>query len=186
MKKILIYIACTILALSTVSCAKVGFSGPEAVTAKMDWNFGYSHAKNTGEMSTYENTRSFDGEGKNERKFSNKTGYESKSATDGGGNTPVDSQTLESTLSRTLTGKTEHKGNTKKEGDWKHSWQGMANAKVDGVFYHSLSVFRAQCPQMKLIRGFSVGHAAYAYAGNLDPRIAEHSVIHIAKILKIP
>lgn len=29
MKKILIYIACTILALSTVSCAKVGFSGPE-------------------------------------------------------------------------------------------------------------------------------------------------------------
>lgn len=105
----------------------LGFSGPEAVTAKMDWNFGYSHAKNTGEMSTYENTRSFDGEGKSENKSTDK--WERKSI-DGD---PTYSGTVESTLSRALTGKTEHKGDAKKEGDWKHSWQGMANAKVEGV-----------------------------------------------------
>ena len=29
MKKILTYIACAVLALGTVSCAKTGFSGPE-------------------------------------------------------------------------------------------------------------------------------------------------------------
>ena len=108
----------------------LGFSGPEAVTAKMDWNFGYSHAKNTGEMSTYENTRSFDGEGKSENKYTGKT--ESKSA-DGANPTRTVSETLEPSFTRAFTGKNEHKGDTKKEGDWKHSWQGMANAKVEGV-----------------------------------------------------
>jgi Flp pilus assembly secretin CpaC len=115
----------------------LGFSGPEAVTAKMDWNFGYSHAKNTGEMSTYEHTRTTDGETKNDWKSDNKTGFESKSETSETGTKNTGSstgtQSLESTLTRTLTGKNEHKGDTKKEGDWKHSWQGAANAKVEGV-----------------------------------------------------
>ena len=115
----------------------LGFSGPEAVTAGLDWNFGYSHFKNTGGSSSYENTRTTEGETKNDWKSDNKTGFESKSETSETGTKNTGSstgtQSLESTLTRALTGKTEGKGDSKKEGDWKHSWQGAANAKVEGV-----------------------------------------------------
>ncbi len=51
--------------------------------------------------------------------------------------------------------------------------------KVDGVCHHSLRVFWAECPLMKIFRGFSVGHAAYADTGNLNPGFSEGSVFHI-------
>ena len=53
------------------------------------------------------------------------------------------------------------------------------DTQVDGVCHHSLSVFRAQGPLMKIFRGFSVGHAAYADAGNLNPGFSEGCVFHV-------
>ena len=53
------------------------------------------------------------------------------------------------------------------------------DAQVDGVLYHSLRVFRAQCPLMELFRSLSVGHTAYADAGDFNPGVAKGSVFHI-------
>ena len=57
------------------------------------------------------------------------------------------------------------------------------DAEADGVCHHSLRVFRAQGPLMKIFRGFSVGHAAYADAGNLNPGFSEGCVFHVISVL---
>ena len=109
----------------------LGFEGPETITAGMDWNFGYSHSKNTGGSSEYKRSREGNAEGNISR--SRTAGYETEQNQMTGSTTqkPTDSQSLESTLTRTLTrGST---GESGKEGDWNHSWNGAANAYVDGV-----------------------------------------------------
>ena len=115
----------------------LGFSGPEAITAGLDWNFGYSHSKNTGGSSSSERSRSFDGETKNDNSSNRKTGFENKAtgAEGSGPNSqqPTDSQSVETAFSRALANKIGSKGESKKEGDWKHAWSGAANAKVEGV-----------------------------------------------------
>ena len=111
----------------------LGFSGPDAVKAGLDWNFGYSHAKNTGGSSSA--TRN--GDWKGERKHDSKTGFETKqnegtSGTEGASGTervPTDSRSTDTAISRMIGSAT----TDKKDGDWKHSWQGAANAKVEGV-----------------------------------------------------
>ncbi len=57
------------------------------------------------------------------------------------------------------------------------------DAQVDSVCHHSLRVFRPQGPLMKIFRGFSVGHAAYADAGNLNPGFSEGCVFHVISVL---
>ena len=109
----------------------LGFEGPETITAGMDWNFGYSHSKNTGGSSEYKRSREGNAEGELSRKRT--SGYETEQNQTTGATTrkPTDSQSLESTLTRTLTsGST---GESGKQGDWNHSWNGAANAYVDGV-----------------------------------------------------
>ena len=128
-----ILISIEFVAYSDTMSRNLGFSGPESITASADWNFGYQHSKNTGGSSSWGRSH----EGKNSG--STKTGYETTQATTGGDGTsqpatagktvrtPTDSQSLESAITRTFT------GDAKKNGDWKHTWSGGANVKVDGV-----------------------------------------------------
>jgi len=83
----------------------LGFSGPEAITGGLDWNFGYEHAKETG------------GDHKTER------GVE---AAQGGGTTP-DAGTQQAAGGFQSTWSKENHAN------WTHNWSGGANAKVEGV-----------------------------------------------------
>ena len=94
------------VAYSDTMTRNLGFSGPESITAGMDWNFSYEHSKNTGGSSSYGRNS------ENKRSSNAKTG---------------DSSSIESAVTRTFTRE------SKKEGDWKHSWKGGANAKVEGV-----------------------------------------------------
>ena len=118
-----ILISIEFVAYSDTMSRNLGFSGPDSITASADWNFGYQHSKNTGGSSSWGRTH----EGKDSG--STKTGYEMSQGAQGGDptRTPTDSQSLESAISRTLT------GDSKKNGDWKHAWSGGANVKVDGV-----------------------------------------------------
>ena len=122
-QKILINIE--FVAYNDTMSRNLGFSGPEYITAGMDWNFGYEHSKNTGgsSSSTYTPENRLSGAGK--------TGFENKPADAttgaGGGRQDTSSASLESTISRAVTGE------AKKEGDWKLSWQGAATATVEGV-----------------------------------------------------
>ena len=52
----------------------LGFSGPEYITAGLDWNFGYEHSKDTGGSSSSSHTR----DSKYGRNNTSKTGYETK------------------------------------------------------------------------------------------------------------
>jgi Flp pilus assembly secretin CpaC len=118
-----ILISIEFVAYNDTMSRNLGFSGPESITASMDWNFGYEHSKNTGGSSAYGHNH----EGKDVSTA--KTGYETQNSSMAGGSTkvPTDSSSIESTVTRTLTGE------SKKEGDWKHAWKGAANAKVEGV-----------------------------------------------------
>ena len=101
----------------------LGFSGPEAITAGLDWNFGYEHSKNTGGSSSSTSSPEY------KRSRETKTGFESEQSQTTGETTrkPTDSESLMSTVARTISGE------SKKDGDWKHAWSGAANAKVEGV-----------------------------------------------------
>ena len=128
-----ILISIEFVAYSDTMSRNLGFSGPESITASADWNFGFQHSKNTGGSSSWGRNQ----EGKNSS--STKTGFETSQATTGGDGTsqpategktvrtPTDSRSIESAITRTLT------GDAKKDGDWKHTWNGGANVKVDGV-----------------------------------------------------
>lgn len=122
-QKILINIE--FVAYNDTMSRNLGFSGPEYITAGMDWNFGYEHSKNTGGSSS--STRTVE----NKDARSSKTGFENKpTGADGSGpnsQQATDSQSNESALSQAINGE------SKKEGDWKHAWKGAANAKVEGV-----------------------------------------------------
>ncbi|MBR4258338.1 MAG: hypothetical protein IKQ17_04855 [Kiritimatiellae bacterium] len=120
-QKILINIE--FVAYNDTMSRNLGFSGPESITAGLDWNFGFEHSKNTGGSSSWGRNQ----EGKNSS--STKTGFETSQAAQGGEatRTPTDSRSIESAITRTLT------GDVKKEGDWKHTWDGGVNAKVEGV-----------------------------------------------------
>ena len=129
------------VAYSDTMTRDLGFSGPESITAGMDLNFGYSYAKNTGGSSSYGRNR------ENKNSSSAKTGYETRNGTTTSestlaGGSPIesvanrtgessrtltDSSSIESALTRTFTGE------SRKEGDWSHTWNGGANARVDGV-----------------------------------------------------
>ena len=102
---------------------KLGFEGPDSITAGMDWNFGYEHSKNTRGSSSYTHSS------ENKRTNEGKTGFDTKQNETTGATerTPSDSASLASTLSRTLNGE------SKKEGDWAHGWRGGVNAHVEGV-----------------------------------------------------
>ena len=110
-QKILINIE--FVAYNDTMSRNLGFSGPDSVTAGLDWNFGYNYSKNTGGSSSFENTRSAQNEGKIDGKSENKTGFESKTETSDtgtkstGSTTGSNNQSLESTLARTLTGKSD-------------------------------------------------------------------------------
>ena len=118
-----ILISIEFVAYSDTMSRNLGFSGPESITASADWNFGFQHSKNTGGSSSWGRNQ----EGKNSS--STKTGFETSQAAQGGEatRTPTDSRSIESAITRTLT------GDVKKDGDWKHTWNGGANVKVDGV-----------------------------------------------------
>ena len=101
----------------------LGFSGPERVTAGLDWNFGYSHSKSTGGDSSSKQNTKFDRANKSTQGFTT-----SKSETTGAtSQDPTDSKSLETALNRSID------GSSGKSGDWKHNWNGAANAKVEGV-----------------------------------------------------
>ena len=111
----------------------LGFSGPEAITASADWNFGYSHSKNTGGSSSWGRTREAKGNGSSKSGF-DRSSAEKRTVAPGKDETTFDdsrtttgNDSLESSVVRTLT------GDSKKNGDWKHAWSGGANVKVDGV-----------------------------------------------------
>ena len=111
------------VAYSDTMTRNLGFSGPESITAGMDWNIGYEHTKNTGGSSSY-------GRDLVRNNSANaQAGYTTESSAIGGGTTqtPTDSSSIESAVSRTFTGE------SRKEGDWKHAWKGGANASVAGV-----------------------------------------------------
>ena len=114
-QKILINIE--FVAYNDTMSRNLGFSGPESITAGLDWNFGFEHSKNTGGSSSWGRNQ----EGKNSS--STKTGFETSQAAQGGEatRTPTDSRSIESAITRTLT------GDVKKEGDWKHTWGGGVN-----------------------------------------------------------
>ncbi len=82
----------------------LGFSGPEAITAGLDWNFGYEHEKNTS----------------GERKFTRTAKDESKFDT---------AATPQRSGSSTYGEDFSHE----RSSDWTHNWKGGANAKIEGV-----------------------------------------------------
>ena len=89
----------------------LGFSGPEAITAELDWNFGYEHEKTTG------------GERKAGLPESSSSGGTGTGGTGTGGTgTSAASGTSQSS------GLTSEKSNS-----WSHKWSGGTHAKVDGV-----------------------------------------------------
>ncbi len=101
----------------------LGFEGPETITAGVDWNFGYSHSKTTGGSSSSKRETST---GLSSEK---KSGFEMEQnqTTGASSQKPTDSRSIESTMTRMVTGE------SGKEGDWSHNWNGAANAHVDGV-----------------------------------------------------
>ena len=101
-QKILINIE--FVAYNDTMSRNLGFSGPEAITAGLDWNFGYEHEKNT----------------HGERKFTRTAKGESK----------FDSAaTPQSSGSTTYGDDFSHE----RSNDWTHNWKGGANAKIEGV-----------------------------------------------------
>ena len=82
----------------------LGFSGPEAITAGLDWNFGYEHEKNTS----------------GERKFTRTAKDESKFDA---------AATPQRSASSTYGEDFSHE----RSSDWTHNWKGGANAKIEGV-----------------------------------------------------
>ena len=100
----------------------LGFSGPEKITAGLDWNFGYEHQRETkgGRDGTHST--------KFGRDYSSERGYTTEKG-DGGATsrTPTDSlsdkATFMSDIANDIT-----RGNS-----WAHNWSGGAHAKVDGV-----------------------------------------------------
>ena len=82
----------------------LGFSGPEAITAELDWNFGYEHEKTTGgerkATSTAKSGSKFDSSAATKESSSNESGGD---LSDGRSNS------------------------------WSHKWSGGTHAKVDGV-----------------------------------------------------
>ena len=101
------------VAYSDTMTRNLGFSGPESITAGMDWNFGYKHDKQTGGTHT----------GNRDGNFTRTT--DSKTGSQGGA--PVNDSTTDenfvSTLQDTFT----------KDNNWHHNWEGGANARVEGV-----------------------------------------------------
>ena len=118
-----ILISIEFVAYNDTMSRNLGFSGPESITASAGWNFGYRHSKNTGGSSSWGRN------GENTGSRSTTTGFETTQAAEGGSatRTPTDSQSIESTIMRTLT------GGSAKEGDWKHEWSGGADVEVSGV-----------------------------------------------------
>ena len=86
----------------------LGFTGPEAITAGLDWNFGYEHKKETG------------GDHKHERGVG-----QGSSGTGQGDSTTTQSGTQQGGFQDTWS-KENH-------ANWTHNWSGGANAKIEGV-----------------------------------------------------
>ena len=82
----------------------LGFSGPEAITAKLDWNFGYEHEKTTG------GERKATQSGKNGLKYDSSATPPNSSSSESGGDLSAE-----------------------KSNSWSHKWSGGTHAKVEGV-----------------------------------------------------
>ena len=100
----------------------LGFSGPEKITAGLDWNFGYEHKKETkGGRDGTHNT-------KFGRDYSSETGYNTEKGDDGKtSKTPTDKTSDKATFLSDIANDIT-RGNS-----WAHNWSGGAHAKVDGV-----------------------------------------------------
>ena len=106
----------------------LGFSGPDHVTAGLDWNFGYTHEKKTGGTHTGNNESSFDRTVANSGKTSSTTKTESGKTTT---TTTTAESSSESSPSTTIARKLSD--SFAKDNSWAHNWSGGANAKVEGV-----------------------------------------------------
>ena len=95
----------------------LGFSGPEAITAELDWEFGYKHEKETkgGQTSNFK------------RSFGN-TAESTSTTTSDGTTTTRKSEVSSKPTASDLTDNAIEKGNS-----WAHNWSGGADAKVTGV-----------------------------------------------------
>lgn len=92
---------------------KLGIDWPQAITAGLDWNFGYTHDKHTGGSYSSDSTHGYSGTG--------------ASSVANDGTTPKFTSSSDESLSLARN-KTSTKNN-----DWQHNWSGGANARVDGV-----------------------------------------------------
>ena len=107
----------------------LGFSGPEAIKAGLDWNFGYEHRKETG------GGRDKSDEGSVETKFSRTSTSTSKSSSKYDGTTSTSSSESSSESSSNPSASVAQKiaDNFTKKNSWTHNWSGGANAKIEGV-----------------------------------------------------
>ena len=100
----------------------LGFSGPEAITADLNWNFGFQSSKNTS------------GSGSTSRNTVNKATHDAKRGNESSQSAGADGTgTTSSSLSDALSLASTLTGDTKSGSDWKNSWNGGAGAKIEGV-----------------------------------------------------
>ena len=111
------------VAYSDTMTRNLGFSGPESITAGMDWNFGYEHARNTthGHDLSRERGRSY--EFKNEPSTETTRDAAGNETTRTGENKDSTSRSVTDTVKDTFT----------KANERSHDWKGGANARVEGV-----------------------------------------------------
>ena len=114
-QKILINIE--FVAYNDTMSRNLGFSGPDAITAGLDWNLGYQHESETKGGRTSNFKRSFG------------TTRDSTSTTTSDGTTiTTKSETSSKPTASDLTDNVVEKGSS-----WAHNWNGAAGAKVEGV-----------------------------------------------------
>ncbi len=129
-----ILISIEFVAYNDTLSRNLGFEGPRAITAGMDWNFGYEHKKTTsgGHDSSDSVTRGgqFRNESSRKRSASSSTsadGASDPTSTSSSESSRDSSRSLGESFSRTLTDA------TKKGNSWAHDWKGGTDVKVSGV-----------------------------------------------------
>ena len=122
-QKILINIE--FVAYNDTMARDLGFSGPEKITAGFNWHLGFDHSRTSG------GSGSGSGNSVNKASHDFKNGYDFKATEPGGSgaNTKQETDSLSdiSSFASTIT------ADSKRNGDWKHSVNGGASAKIEGV-----------------------------------------------------
>ena len=121
-QKILINIE--FVAYNDTMSRNLGFSGPEAITAELDWNFGFDHEKSTDwsrKLSLPESSSSSGTGTGGTGTGGTGTGGTGTGGTGAGGTGSASGASQSSGL-------TSEKGNS-----WSHKWSGGTHAKVEGV-----------------------------------------------------